>query len=196
MAERFSRAGQGTGRRRGQGAAALAIVLALSFARPALAGPHDSGSGSAEARLVLVERLSFIKTGDLDFGRIVPGATAGTVVLAPDGRRSATGGVTLANGQSQPATFAGYGRFNRLVTIRLGANVINLVRAGGPETMRMDTFIIGSTPTAQLTTAPLAFRIGSQSGMFAFPIGATLRVRANQAPGTYAGSFQVTLDYQ
>ena len=44
--------------------------------------------------------------------------------------------------------------------------------------------------------SPLAFRIASSTGMFAFPLGATLRVGARQAPGIYTGTFSVVLEYQ
>lgn len=162
----------------------------------AWAAPGDAGGSSADASVILVERMSFVKTADLNFGRIIPSNGPGTVILAPDGTRTLTGGIILASGESHPAGFAGYGRPNRIVTIRMGANRRLLKRAGGNETMQIDTFIIGSTPQTQLTAAPLSFRIGSSSGMFAFPLGATLHVNARQAPGVYTGTFDVILVYQ
>jgi len=171
-------------------------ALLAAWCAPAMAAPDDQGFTTSTAEVHLVERLTLIKTADLNFGTIIPGNAPGTVVVAPDGTRTKTGGVTLAGQNGHPAAFAGHGRFNRLVTLRVGANFRNVTRVNGTETMRFDTFIIGSTPTAQLTTAPLAFRIGSRSGIFDFPVGATLRVNANQAPGTYVGTFDVTIVYQ
>lgn len=164
-----------------------------------------AGSGAAEARpvvasahakAVVVKRLSFIKTGDLDFGRILPGTSAGTVTIKPDGSRAVTGGARFSGGDSHPATFAGYGSPNQIVMIELSRNTVQLRRAGGTETMRLETFVIGSTPQAQLTTSPLAFRIATSTGMFAFPVGATLRVGARQVPGIYSGTFSLILEYQ
>lgn len=175
---------------------ALCLLILLTVRSPAMAAPDDQDTTSSSAKVHLVERLTLLKTADLNFGMIIPGSTPGTVVIAPDGTRTKTGGVTLAGNRGHPAEFAGYGRFNRLVTLRVGANFRNVTRVNGTETMRFDTFIVGSTPTAQLTTAPLAFRIGSPSGVFTFPVGATLRVNANQAPGVYVGSFDVTIVYQ
>lgn len=150
-----------------------------------------------ESEAVVVSALSFFKVDDLVFGRIIPGSAPGTVVVAPDGTRTRTGGVRLATGPSvQPAAFAGRGSFNQRVAISVSNNSVTLNRIGGGGTMTMDTFIIGSTPTAALTTSPLAFRIATTSGIFQFPVGATLRVRANQAPGNYVGTFAVTLQYQ
>lgn len=178
--------------------ARLPLVLAALgtqvFPAPAFA-QQVSTPGQSEA--VIVSALSFFKVDDLAFGRIIPGSTAGTVVLAPDGTRTRTGGVQLASGPAaQPAAFAGRGSFNQRVAISVSSNTVTLNRVGGGGTMTMDTFIIGSSPTAALTTSPLAFRIATSTGMFQFPVGATLRVKANQAPGSYVGTFAVTLQYQ
>ena len=141
--------------------------------------------------------LSFFKVDDMVFGRIIAGNTAGTVILAPDGTRTKTGGVNLATGiPPQPATFAGYGYNNQQVAIAMGSNSVTLNRVGGGSTMTMDSFVVGSTPTANLSTTPLAFRIASVTGQFRFPLGATLRVNANQRPGTYSGTFSIILQYQ
>lgn len=173
------------------------LVLActgLGIASPAFA---ESAATSGTTQAVVVGPLSFFKVEDLVFGSIIPSATAGTVVVSPNGSRTKTGGVTLATGAApHPARFAGMGARNQIVTIRMVSNSATLTRVGGGGTMTIDTFIIGSTPTAQLTTAPTSFRIGSTTGMFQFPLGATLRVKANQEPGVYTGTFAVTVQYQ
>lgn len=174
-----------------------ALVCALSICGSMPAQAQEVATVSATAEAVIVANLTFIKVDDLAFGKVVPGTTAGTVVLAPAGTRAATGGVRLATGGLvQPAAFAGKGSFGQQVTIRITSNSITLNRVGGGGTMTVDSFIIGSTPTAPITTAPRTFRIGSSTGIFRFPLGATLRVKANQAPGTYVGSFTITLNYQ
>ena len=149
------------------------------------------------AKANVVAQLSFFKVDDLDFGKIIAGTTAGTVVVSPTGARTATGGAKLASGGSvKPASFAGKGTLGQTITIVVNSNTSTLTRVGGTQTMTMDTFVIGSTPTAILTTTPLAFRIGGTAGIFKFPVGATLRVNANQAPGTYVGNFTLTMVYQ
>jgi len=185
-----------TARHRSAKGAVLAGALLAAQAIPAPAFAQTAATAN-QAEAVIVSALSFFKVDDLMFGRIIPGTTAGTVVLAPDGTRTRTGGVRLASGPAaQPAAFAGRGAFNQRVAISVSSNTITLNRVGGGGTMNMDTFIIGSTPTAALTTAPLAFRIATPTGIFQFRVGATLRVRANQAPGNYVGTFAVTLQYQ
>ncbi|MFM9853841.1 MAG: DUF4402 domain-containing protein [Sphingomonadaceae bacterium] len=155
-----------------------------------------AASATAPSQAVLVAPLSFFVVDELDFGRILAGATAGTVVIAPSGARTSTGGVTLINSPTaQPVNFAGRGRQNQIVAISLATTPNRLTRIGGTQTMVLDTFVIGSTPTAPITTAPTQFRIAGPGGVFNFPLGATLRVGANQTPGNYAGTFVITLNY-
>lgn len=187
---------------RGRFGIAIRAVCAMAFCVLSLgvagsASAQETASAVARAEAVVVANLTFIKVDDLSFGRVVPGTTAGTVVLSPAGTRTATGGARLATGGLvQPAAFAGKGTFNQQLTIRISNNSITLNRVGGGGTMTVDTFIIGSTPTAQITTSPQTFRIASSTGIFRFPLGATLRVKANQQPGTYVGSFTITVNYQ
>lgn len=169
------------------GAAAVSVAAAFAC-DPAYA---DTKQGDAE--VTIVRPLSFVIDDNLDFGSLIPGTVAGTVTMAPTGARTATNGIVLVGGGHKPATFAGQGIFNQRVDISLGANSI-FINGPGPR-MRVRTFVVGSTPTAVLTTAPLRFRIAAASGIFAFPIGATLEVGANQAPGTYSGTWSITLNY-
>jgi hypothetical protein len=170
----------------------LASALALlSFnATPALA---DTASG--ESRVAIVTPLSFFITDQMSFGTIFSGTTPSTIVLAPNGTRTvATGDAVLAGSSEQAAVFAGQGSFNQRVDIAMGSNTINLTGPGAP--MQVSTWIIGANPTVQLTTTPLRFRIRGTAGVFQFPLGATLAVGANQAPGVYTGNFTINLEYQ
>jgi hypothetical protein len=160
-------------------------------------GTANAAARAATGKVVVVRPNVFINVQDLDFGAIIPGATAGTVVVPPSGARTKTGGLTIVpTSPFSPARFAGEGTSGQLVAISVGATSVNLTRVGGTQTMVVDTFVIGSTPTFVLGTAPTVFTIGSTTGIFNFPVGATLRVNANQAEGSYAGNFSVTLNYQ
>ncbi|MBJ7501622.1 MAG: DUF4402 domain-containing protein [Sphingopyxis sp.] len=172
-----------------RGPAAFALLIASVAALPATA----QGSTQAQAEAIVLRPLSFFKVNDLDFGDIIPSASAGTVTIEPDGSRRRTGGVTLAGNGGEPARFAGLGSFNRQVNISLGSNMIWITGPG--VRMRVRDFQIGSTPTAVLSTAPTRFRITSTLGNYNFPVGGTLEVGANQAPGDYSGTFTITLNY-
>ncbi len=166
-----------------------AFALLLLPAAPALA----QNGAQSEAEAIVLRPLSFFKVNDLDFGSIIASGTAGTVRLAPDGTRTRTGGVTLAGNGGEPARFAGLGTPNRQVNISLGSNTIWITGPG--VRMRVRDFEIGSTPTAILSTTPTRFSIASALGNYNFPVGGTLEVGANQAPGDYSGTFTITLNY-
>ena len=152
-------------------------------------------NATSDAQAAILTQLSLVKVRDLDFGKIVPGTTAGTVVLDPDGSRTIGGGVVAVSGAAQPARFSGYGVFNRRVLIRMTANSITLTRVSGTQTMVMDNFTIGSVPPTVLSTNPRMFRIAAPSGLFTFDVGGTLHVGANQAAGVYNGQFTVWIQY-
>jgi Domain of unknown function (DUF4402) len=175
-----------------QKAAATALGLLSLAMAPAAVAQVQTGS----AKVAVVSRLSFINVEELEFGTLLAGATAGTVVISPAGARTKTGGVTLVGGTVQPARFAGRGTRNQTVLISLVNTPSTLQRVGGTETMTLDQLTLGSTPSAVLTTTPQAFRITAPSGVFNFPIGGRLSVAANQVPGDYVGTFAVTLNYQ
>ena len=171
-----------------------AFAACASFATLAAAAPaHAQASSESEAEAIVLRPLSFFKVNDLDFGDIIASNSAGTVRIAPDGSRSASGGVTLAGAGGEPARFAGLGSYNRQVNISLSSNSIWITGPG--QRMRVRDFEIGSTPTAPLSTNPTRFRIATPLGNYNFPVGATLYVNANQAPGEYSGTFTITLNY-
>jgi len=169
----------------------LAILAGLMFASSAHA---QAATEQSQSQVGIVTPLSFIQTEELHFGQIIASNAAGTVTVAPNGTRTSNNGIALLGNSHQPAEFAGLGTFNQRVQISLGSNAI-WIYGPGPR-MRVRTFVIGSTPTAVLTTTPRVFRIASPTGAFRFPVGATLEVGANQTPGTYTGIWNITLNYQ
>ena len=172
---------------------ALLVTLFLGLTPATLSAQE---SASADAETLLLTPLSFFKEDDLDFGQIIPGDTAGTVVMDSTGAVTTTGGVIQINGTQQVARFWGYGSFNQRVRINVNANSHILTRDGGTETMVMDQVLIGSAPPTVITTSPRTFRIVNANGYFAFSLAGRLQVAANQAPGAYIGEFAVTLEYQ
>jgi hypothetical protein len=182
--EHFPRAGP---------AALFALLLGLATLAVPSSAAAQAVTEQADARAILVRPFTFMRVQDLRFGGIIPGPTAGVVRVTPAGVRTGTGGVTLVGSGHQPAEFAGMGLYNQQVRIRMGSNTIQLT---GPGTsMTVSQWEIGSTPTQFLTTGWRTFRLGSPTGMFTFPLGARVNVNANQAPGTYTGTFSITLEY-
>lgn len=171
-----------------------AALLALSLATPfAIAEPARAETTSGNAKTAVVQPISLAINDNLDFGAIIGGTTAGTVTVASNGTRRQTGGVVLANGGGQKAaTFSGQSAVNQSVDISLGANGVVLTGPGAP--MRMRNFLFASMRPVVLS-GPARFIVTNTSGLFAFSIGATLDVGANQVPGKYTANWPVTLNY-
>ncbi len=158
-------------------------ALLIAAPSPLLAA---SPATQAAAGALVLRPLSLIKKKDLDFGTLAASTAAGTAVLDPTtGTVTATGGVTALSGTSHPATFVGAGTKNAVYQIRLPTAPITITRAGGTETMTVSNWTLDGATNRHVD----AFEA------FEFNIGARLAVAANQVPGTYVGTFNVTVHY-
>jgi spore coat protein U-like protein len=156
----------------------VASIAAL-IASPALAA---GASGPTEA--VIVSPLSLVNTEDLDFGTLISGPLPGTATIdASTGARSVTGGVVAAGGTPKRAEFVGVGTIGLLSLVSMSAAPLLSNGTGG--TMVSALVMQGGT----------GLRLFPGTGVQTFRVGGTLTVGANQAVGTYAGTFTVTVAY-
>jgi hypothetical protein len=122
----------------------------------------------------------------LSFGSFLAGS-GGTVVVSPAGLRTSTGGVLGVNQASAAAAaqFTVVGTAGATYSITLPANGTVELSDGNGNVMALNSFV--SSPASAGTL--------SGGGSQAIRIGATLVVRPNQPPGSYAGAFNVTVNY-
>lgn len=159
---------------------AFAAAFVLAFA-PATAIAATAG---ATANVVTLRPATMVKTGDLDFGSLIPG-TGGTVKINPStNARSTTGGVTASGGSPSAARFVATGVIGLFATITLPNSII-LVRSGGTEKMTVGT----------ITTNGSTLRLFTGTPTLDVRVGGTLTVNANQVAGSYSGQFNVTVFY-
>jgi len=149
----------------------------------ATVGSSNNRSGG-DASAVIVQPNEISKVTNLSFGNIAAGNSFGTVVIDVYGERDASGGVTLisAGNVSSPAIFDITGFPNATFTISL-PEVIYLT--SGSDQMEVINFV------SDLGNSSLL----NQEGEAQLKVGATLNVDANQPPGLYIGSFDVTVAY-
>lgn len=159
-------------------AAACAIICAA---------PANAASGAGASRGVVLSQISVRNTGDLDFGRLLRGTTAGRVTINPTtGARTVTGGVVAAGGTPRRATFDIVGTANRVITLAATPGSVTLTNGTGGS-MTVNTFrFTGTAATRRLSAA----------GTLTVGVGARLNVAANQADGVYSGVFTLTVNYQ
>jgi len=159
-------------------------LLTLIILGPGLAARAATTTATSQA--VIVRPLSIVKTADLRFGSIIPGAAAGTVNINPgSGLRTSSGPLTLVGTDYGSAHFVGYADRFRIVLVTRGPLPV-LTRTGGGPTMTMN--VTGLSSTGTLFFVPAASFID-------IDVGGTLAVGANQAPGFYTGTFNITMTY-
>jgi hypothetical protein len=162
------------------------IAIGLTFSGLFFASStFAQASATADASATIVTPISISKNSDMDFGNVATNGAVGTVVLAPEGTRTPSGGVTLpaTAGSVAAASFtvSGSGSYTYAITLPSSVTI-----ASGTDEMIVDTFT--STP---LTTGALT------AGEQIITIGATLNLVASQAEGAYTSAtpFTVTVNY-
>jgi len=128
------------------------------------------------------ETISIATAAPLSFGSITGGA-GGSVTVAPDGIRTATG-VIPVGGTFTAAAFTitvTQGNPHYLITLPPSATLTSSTGS----TMVIDTF--RSAPANHGTAKPPGY-------MDTLTVGATLRVAPAQSPGSYQGAFQIVVN--
>jgi hypothetical protein len=163
-----------------------ASVIAIAFTNASFAQATATASASAN----IITPISVVKTVDMNFGNVAVSATvAGTVVLAPNGNRTAggSGGVTLpaTTGTVAAASFTVSGQAGYTYAITLPSSTT--ITDGSSHNMTVNTF----------TSSPATTGTLNGSGTETLTVGATLNVIAGQAAGTYtnATGVPVTVNY-
>lgn len=146
-------------------------------------------TGNADANLNIIIPISITNDTELNFGNILASGSQGNVIVAFNGTRTRSGGATFISsspGTVSAAQFTVNGQVNATYSITLPNNsAVKLTKPGGTNmTVRQFKHSLGST-TPKLNSA----------GTQVFTVGATLRVNANQSPGFYSSTFNITVAY-
>ncbi|MBL0316158.1 MAG: DUF4402 domain-containing protein [Flavobacteriales bacterium] len=164
----------------------IVLSVALVMTVGAFAQGNPTASATATASANIIQPLQIAKTADLAFGNIASGTADGTVVIAVDGARTSTGGVTLieAGNVSNAASFDVTGLADASFTIEVPTSIV-IETAGGADQMTVDNFVSSLGADSVLDV----------NGEATLEVGATLNVSAQQAAGLYSGSFDVIVAY-
>jgi hypothetical protein len=132
-------------------------------------------------------KQTFASTRALAFGRFLAG-TGGSIIVAPNGARSSTGGVVLLTSTATSASFTNSDNGAKFANATVGITLPtdgSVVLSSGANQMTLKSF----------TSSPSGTGVMS-GGSLTILVGATLTVGANQVKGNYSGSFPVTINYQ
>jgi len=153
-----------------------AAVAAMLFAGQAYAANSVTTSATVE----IAAPIAITQTAALAFGNLGPSGTSGTATVAPGASSvSVTGGVSDLGGTVSSAAYN--------VTGASGADYSVSI----PATISLDSG--GNSMTLTLSENSSGTLTG---GSESFSVGGSLAIAANQAPGSYSGTFAVTVNYQ
>lgn len=161
----------------------LTGVILMALTSVNVFGQASSSTAAAEATAKIITPIQLTNTQGLAFGNIAASNNPGTVTISPAGTRTSSGGVTpSAIGTFHAAIYNAAGEPNATYTITLPSSItISL----GANSMTVDGFTSDPASTGTLTVG------GTQT----INVGATVNVGANQAPGDYSGTYDVTIAY-
>jgi hypothetical protein len=162
------------------------VIIAMIFLLGPVASSFAQVTGTANVSVTLITPIAISKTVDMSFGNVAVGSSPGTVILAPAGTRTATGGVTLpiVTGTVTAASFTVTGSTTYTFSISLPNSPLT-INSGG-NTMTVSTFTSNPSTTGTLV-----------AGTASLNVGATLNAGTSQAAGTYTSAtpFSVTVNY-
>jgi Domain of unknown function (DUF4402) len=160
----------------------IAIVL-IGFTVNSFA----QATANATATATIISAITIAKVTDMNFGNASV-SSVGTVLLATNGTRTVTGGVTLPSvaGTVSAASFNVTGQGTSTYSISLPVSAHTITRTSGAETMTVSGFVSSPSGTGTLVA-------GAQT----INVGAVLGVAAGQVAGVYtnATGFNVTVNY-
>jgi hypothetical protein len=183
----------------------VAAGLIVAFQTQAMAQSHVA---TATASATVVSPIKLLWAQQLDFGTVVPSASAGTLLMDVSGLtvtsanwHSLTHPPTASGGTSWiqqgdagegPATFDAIGTpgFNFSITLPASIPVLYITLNGQPSPPNPEMSLSNFT-----TNIVGNGHLNNITGNAYFAVGATLHVNANQPPGMYTGSFTVSVNY-
>ncbi len=161
-----------------------AALAAASFATSASAAASATATATAE----ILQSLTLTADTPLNFGQIAAN-TGGTVTVIGNNATSQTG-TLVWTGTRAPAGFTVTGTKGASVIVTLPTVASTLFLGGNvasPNKMTLDAFTVNP---------PAGMQLDITTGKALFEVGGRLTVASAQTPGTYSGTFVVSVEYQ
>lgn len=144
-----------------------------------------SAAASVNSRATIIDPIKISKTMDLNFGNVISGYNPGSLILSPDGTRTANG-VQISSsmpGDVSPAE-AVVTHGENSYSISLPESFVLYNQDDPNQSLIINQFTVAPGP-------------GSAEGTDVLKIGATLNLEGNQISGYYTNpaGFNVTVSY-
>ncbi|MBG6120346.1 uncharacterized protein DUF4402 [Sphingobium sp. AEW010] len=155
------------------------ILFAGAMACSSLAMGQTANAASGGAAVTILRSLSATQEESLDFGRILPAAQDGIVTVRPDGGTDCSGAM-LCLGKGKPALFRLTGSDSPLFV-----SIDPAVAMMGPDAASLMVTLLPSGPVTTASPAGASYAVGGQ-----------MIVTAGTPPGSYAGQYNISFEYQ
>jgi len=157
-----------------------------------------ANNDSATVTATILTAIAVAKATDMNFGYILPNTT-GTVTLATDGARTASGPTLIAGITPTAAKFNVTGDGTATFSIDYTGSSATL-SDGATHTMAIDFITEAISGAAGVATGKTATGTDATTGTLSggaavIYAGGQLSVDAAQTPGVYTGTFVVTVAY-
>jgi hypothetical protein len=156
------------------------VAVAL-LSGAAIVTPAYAATGTGDATVQILQAITVTKASDLNFGKVVAASSASTVTVGENDARTC-GAALTCYGATTAGAFNVTGAAGETVTVAIDSPTISLTD-GGSNTI---------AATVSTTTSSLVLTGGNGN----FKVAGLLNVGANQAGGTYAGQYTVSVNYQ
>lgn len=157
------------------------LLLSVFFSAQVFA--QASASATVVSRVTVIDPIVIHKTADLDFGNVISGYSPGSIILTPDGTRTAMGvqiSTSLPGNVTPAAVEVTHGNNSYAVTLP-------------------DSYLLYNTenPNQAIIIDDFTLQPIEGNGVDLLKIGATLNLQANQFSGLYTNpnGFNVTVSY-
>lgn len=168
-------------------------AFASAFFAVSASAQSETDQGSASA--TIVEPVTITNTADLEFG-LIPAHSTGVgrvLINARNGNRTHNANTSvLGTSGFGRALFDVTGEARRFVILSTASPTITLTGPGTP--MNVDRLRVSRNGGGN-RTLPRRFRIPN-AGTMEIGFGGRLNIPANQTPGTYSGTFDLTVTYE
>lgn len=156
----------------------FSLLAAIIATASTLSVSAFAATATGTASATVLTPIAIAAGTALNFGTLAGNASGGTVVVTAAGARSTTGTVVVTGAAFSAGTFTvtGTGAATFAVTYPGSFNVVS----------GSDTMAVAVTGAATGTLS---------GGTVSLPVGGTLTVGANQAAGSYTGTYVMTVEY-
>ena len=162
----------------------LSLLAAVVATLSTLSVSAIAATATGQASATVLTPITISPVTALNFGTLAGNASGGTVTVTALNARSQVGSVVFATGGFSAASFKVDGTGGATFAVTYPTVPLSVTNG----TVSMPFTVTGQTNGTLSGTAPSV-------GTLTFPVGGTLTVGANQAAGTYTGSYTMTVEY-